>query len=77
MQLPRPEEAMLDLHGSMHRGDVTVSTPTFSVEVITLPVSDVERAPRVETMPASPTSPIRMETSGCYRNEATATCDIV
>ena len=27
-------------------GDVTVSTPTFSVEVITLPVSDVERALR-------------------------------
>src|SRR6516225_11577361 len=31
---------------SMHRGDVTVRTPTFSVEVITLPVRDVERALR-------------------------------
>src|SRR5436309_15990660 len=30
----------------MRRGDVTVKTPTFSVEVITLPVSDVERALR-------------------------------
>ena len=30
----------------MRRGDVTVKTPTFSVEVITLPVSDVERARR-------------------------------
>src|SRR5215510_16388080 len=28
------------------RGDVTVSMPTFSVEVITVPVSDVERALR-------------------------------
>jgi predicted enzyme related to lactoylglutathione lyase len=28
------------------RGDVTVKTPTFSVEVITLPVSDFERALR-------------------------------
>jgi catechol 2,3-dioxygenase-like lactoylglutathione lyase family enzyme len=27
-------------------GDVTVRTPTFSIEVITLPVSDVERALR-------------------------------
>ena len=31
---------------SMRRGEVTVRTPTFSVEVITLPVSDVERAMR-------------------------------
>ena len=31
---------------SMHRGDVTVRTPTFSVEAITLPVRDVERALR-------------------------------
>src|SRR6201995_1744540 len=45
-QSPGPKEAMMDLHRSMHRGDVTVSTPTFSVEVITLPVSDVERALR-------------------------------
>jgi len=30
----------------MRRGEVTVRTPTFSVEVITLPVSDVERALR-------------------------------
>jgi predicted enzyme related to lactoylglutathione lyase len=28
------------------RGDVTVRTPTFSIEVITVPVSDVERALR-------------------------------
>jgi hypothetical protein len=28
------------------RGEVTVRTPTFSVEVITLPVSDVEQALR-------------------------------
>ena len=153
-------------------GDVTVSTPTFSVEVITLPVSDVERAlrfyvdqvgfaldvdyspnetfrvvqltppgsscsiqigngvtdapvgsvrtsisssrtsmprgsacsnvgsrsvrsgtrrpselgtevshpgstSRVETMPASLTSPIQMATAGYYRNGATAICDVV
>src|SRR5499433_4574646 len=30
----------------MRGGDATVKTPTFSVEVITLPVSDVERALR-------------------------------
>src|SRR5215813_9906877 len=30
----------------MRGGDVTVKTPTFSVEVITLPVNDVERALR-------------------------------
>jgi len=30
----------------LRRGDVTVRSPTFSVEVITLPVSDVERALR-------------------------------
>jgi predicted enzyme related to lactoylglutathione lyase len=30
----------------MRRGDATVTTPTLSVEVITLPVSDVERALR-------------------------------
>src|SRR5258708_24062945 len=30
----------------MRRGDVTVRTPTFSVEVITLPVSDIERTLR-------------------------------
>jgi catechol 2,3-dioxygenase-like lactoylglutathione lyase family enzyme len=30
----------------MGRGNLTVTTPTFSVEVITLPVSDVERALR-------------------------------
>src|SRR5215470_18820331 len=29
-----------------HRGDVIVSMPAFSVEVITVPVSDVERALR-------------------------------
>ena len=32
--------------GSIGKGEVTVGTPTFSVEVITLPVSDVERALR-------------------------------
>src|SRR5262249_14223250 len=30
---------------------------------------------RAETMPVSPTSPIRMATLGCYRNGATAKCD--
>src|SRR6516162_5102807 len=30
----------------MYRGDVTVGTPTLSVEVITLPVSNVDRALR-------------------------------
>src|SRR5215472_9806502 len=30
----------------MYRGDVTVGTPTLSIEVITLPVSDVDRALR-------------------------------
>jgi catechol 2,3-dioxygenase-like lactoylglutathione lyase family enzyme len=33
----------------MRRGDVTVKTPTFSLEVITLSVSDVERALRFYT----------------------------
>jgi catechol 2,3-dioxygenase-like lactoylglutathione lyase family enzyme len=33
-------------HGSRRRGEATMRTPTFSVEVITLPVSDVERALR-------------------------------
>src|SRR5215813_11492405 len=37
---------MVGPHRSRRRGDVTVRTPTFSVEVITLPVSDVERALR-------------------------------
>jgi catechol 2,3-dioxygenase-like lactoylglutathione lyase family enzyme len=32
--------------GAMHRGDENVKTPNFSIEVITLPVSDVERALR-------------------------------
>jgi hypothetical protein len=31
---------------------------------------------RAETMPASPTSPIRMAIVGCYRNEATAMCEV-
>jgi predicted enzyme related to lactoylglutathione lyase len=31
-------------HDSLRRGGVTVKTPTFSLEVITLPVGDVERA---------------------------------
>src|SRR5262249_2293200 len=35
-----------DLDGSRRRVEVTVRTPTFSVEVITLSVSDVERALR-------------------------------
>ena len=30
-----------------------------------------------ETMPASPTSPTRMATAGCYRNEAIAMCDLL
>jgi catechol 2,3-dioxygenase-like lactoylglutathione lyase family enzyme len=33
-------------HGSRRRGEATMRTPMFSVEVITLPVSDVERALR-------------------------------
>jgi catechol 2,3-dioxygenase-like lactoylglutathione lyase family enzyme len=33
-------------HGSRRRGEVTMRTPTFSVEVITLLVSDVERVLR-------------------------------
>src|SRR5215471_13141350 len=33
-------------YGRRERGDVTVRTPTFSVEVITVPVSDIERALR-------------------------------
>jgi hypothetical protein len=32
--------------------------------------------PRAETMPASPTPPIRTATAGCYRNGATAMCDM-
>ena len=33
--------------------------------------------PRAETMPASPTSPIRMTTPGCYRSGVTAMRDLL
>jgi hypothetical protein len=39
-------------------------------------VSHPGSTPRGETMPASPTSPIRMATAGCYKNGATAMCDV-
>src|SRR6516165_12213085 len=49
----RPEQAIgdlqrqiLDRSSSSRKGQVTVRTPTFSVEVITLPVRDVGRALR-------------------------------
>jgi len=35
-----------DLQRGMRRGDVIVGTPTFSIEVITVPVSEVDRAVR-------------------------------
>ena len=44
------------------------------------PGTEVSRpgsTPRAETMPASPTSPIRMATAGCYRNGATGMSDAV
>src|SRR5258705_5832705 len=44
-----PKESAIPMSASCacrSRGDVTVRTPTFSVEVITVPVSDVERALR-------------------------------
>ena len=40
-------------------------------------VSHPGSTPRAETMRASPTSPIQMATAGCYRNGATAMCDVV
>src|SRR5882724_514755 len=43
---PEPLEQRWDFHASRGRGELTVRTPTFSLEVITLPVSDVERALR-------------------------------
>ena len=44
------------------------------------PGTEVSRSgltPRAETMLASPTSPIRMATAGCYRNGATAMSEVV
>src|SRR3989442_13644473 len=43
---PERLEQRWDVHGSVGRGEVTVRTPRYSVELITLPVSDVERALR-------------------------------
>ena len=40
-------------------------------------VSHPGSTPPEETRPASPTSPIRMATAGCYRNGATTMCDVV
>jgi predicted enzyme related to lactoylglutathione lyase len=40
-------------------------------------VSHPGSTPHAETMPASPTSSIRMAIAGCYRNGATAMCDLV
>lgn len=40
-------------------------------------VSHSGSTPRAETMPASPTSPIRMATAGRDGNWATAMCDVV
>ena len=43
---------------------------------IGMEVSHPGSTPRAETMPASPTSVIRMATAGFYRNAATAMCDL-
>jgi predicted enzyme related to lactoylglutathione lyase len=40
-------------------------------------VSHPGSTPRAGTTPASPTSRTRMATAGCYRNGATAMCDVV
>ena len=40
-------------------------------------VSHPGPTPRAETMPASPTSPIRMATAGCYRRGVTATYNVL
>jgi catechol 2,3-dioxygenase-like lactoylglutathione lyase family enzyme len=44
--MSRRQKKQSVLHADRRKGDVAVRTPTFSVEVITVPVSDVEQALR-------------------------------
>src|SRR5262249_59169052 len=53
--------------GSRHRGDIAVRTPMFSVEVITLPVSDVERALRFYVDLAGFTLDVDYSPNGAFR----------
>jgi len=61
------------LERGVNVGQVRHKTPTGAWDGGFAPGS----TPRAETMPASPTSPIRMATPGYYRNGATAMCDVV
>jgi predicted enzyme related to lactoylglutathione lyase len=54
-------------------GEIRHKTPIGAWDEVSRPDS----IPRAETMPASPASPIRTATTGCYRNEATAMCHVV
>src|SRR5262252_10172578 len=49
------------------KGDLTVRTPTFSIEVITLPVSDVERALRFYVDQAGFTLDVDYAPNGAFR----------
>jgi predicted enzyme related to lactoylglutathione lyase len=53
-------------------GEIRHKTPIGAWDEVSHPGS----TPHAETVPASPTSPIRMATPGCYRNGATAVSDI-
>ena len=57
------------LESGVEVGEIRHKTPIGAWDGGFAPGLDPARA---ETMPASPTSPIRMATAGCYRNGATA-----
>jgi predicted enzyme related to lactoylglutathione lyase len=60
---------------SIQIGKGLSDAPVGSLRSIYLVITDLEAARSAKTMPASPTSPIRMATSGCCRNGATAMGD--
>ena len=62
------------LESGVEVGEIRHKTPIGAWDGGFAPGLDPARA---ETMPASPTSPIRMATAGCYRNGATAVCDVM
>jgi predicted enzyme related to lactoylglutathione lyase len=60
------------LESGIEVGEIRHKTPIGAWDGVSHPGS----TPRAETMPPSPTSPIPMETAGCYRNGVTAKCDV-
>jgi hypothetical protein len=58
-------------------GSRSVRSGTTRPSVRGTEVSHPDSTPRARTMPASPTSPTPMATAGCYRNGATAMCDVL